>query len=125
MGFVIECEKCKRTYDTKYFIEFCPWCYVDYDKLKNQLEEALKREYEAVCGEYSAYKDLEQEYKALLKSDSLTNQMTQQSLIAALAHISKLKEAIKKINGYNFPSGMSIVNEICKEALVLDEKSSK
>jgi len=33
MGFCIDCPKCDRCYDTKYFPEFCPYCYTGIDDL--------------------------------------------------------------------------------------------
>lgn len=39
MGFCINCEKCKRLYDTNYFPEFCPYCYSRVDKAINALAE--------------------------------------------------------------------------------------
>lgn len=41
MGYCENCKKCGRLYDTKYFTEFCPWCYVGYDELLTLLKIAL------------------------------------------------------------------------------------
>lgn len=40
MGFCISCEKCNFTYDTKYFPEFCPNCYIGSLDLKEEVEES-------------------------------------------------------------------------------------
>lgn len=39
MGFCINCKKCNFHYDTKYFPEFCPRCYVEYRE-SEELKEA-------------------------------------------------------------------------------------
>ena len=39
MGYCIGCKKCNFTYDTKYFPEFCPNCYIGRLDMKEEIEE--------------------------------------------------------------------------------------
>jgi len=36
MGFCIDCKKCNFCYDTKYFPEFCPNCYIGNIDLEDE-----------------------------------------------------------------------------------------
>lgn len=48
MGYCINCKKCDYPYDTKYFPEFCPNCYIKndeescYGEVARKLKEAEK-----------------------------------------------------------------------------------
>lgn len=42
MGYCEDCSKCGRVYDTKYFLEFCPYCYTGIDKLQAQNKKLIE-----------------------------------------------------------------------------------